>query len=43
VALGADRTYVTQTTLHQDGPSDQRLIPAFKRADLIELADHLGG
>ena len=43
VALGADRTFVTQKTLHQDGPDDQDLIPAFKRGDLISLANHLGG
>lgn len=43
VALGADRTYLTETTTHQDGPNEYRIVPPFKRADLIALADHLGG
>jgi hypothetical protein len=43
VALGADRTFVTEATCHQDGPNDYEVVPALKRAELIELADRLGG
>ncbi len=43
VALGADRTYLTEMTAHQDGPNDCEMVPPLKRADLIELADRLGG
>lgn len=42
VALGADRTYVTGETEHFD--RDAYVIdPGLTRAQLIELADRLGG
>jgi len=43
VALGADRTFVTETTVHRVDPIDAVEAPALKRAQLIELADRLGG
>jgi len=43
VALGADRTFVTETTIHRVDALDAVESPAFERAELIELADRLGG
>lgn len=50
VALGADRTFVTEETTHTawrlnaGRPEEYQLTePALTRAELIELADRLGG
>lgn len=42
VALGADRTFVTSDTYHFDG-TGYAPEPGLSRADLIALADRLGG
>jgi hypothetical protein len=42
VALGADRTFVTETTEHFDRDA-YVLEPGLTRAQLAELADRLGG
>lgn len=43
VALGVDRTYLTTDTTHQNGQDKADRVPPLRRADLIELADRLGG
>jgi hypothetical protein len=42
VALGADRTFVTEDTEHFDGV-EYGIEPGFTRQQLIDLADRLGG
>lgn len=44
VALGADLSFVTTATTHWNA-AEQGIewIPPLRQADLIELADHLGG
>lgn len=42
VALGADRTFVSEETVHSDGDR-QVEEPALSRPQLIKLADRLGG
>jgi hypothetical protein len=43
VALGADRTFLTSDTEHNDGTGTIVTEPALTRDELIELADRLGG
>lgn len=46
VALGADETFVENETEHWEGPLDSGeliTLPALTDAELVELADSLGG
>lgn len=44
VALGADRTFVTEDTEHHDAELGEAATePGLSRDELIELADRLGG
>ncbi len=44
VSLGADRTYVTTTTEHFDERENASVEePGLTKAELVELADRLGG
>lgn len=43
VALGGDRTFLAETTVHHDGPDAAFSARPLKRTELIEMADRLGG